>query len=149
MLGGLHTPGADSENRATKEPETITVLQEHRKRQLAERIAAGKRYTNHDLVFAAPLGGPLRGPNVRRRNFQPILEAAELNNMGFTPYSLRHTFATLSIAAGASPKAVSYALGHASVSFTLDVYVHIVGSMNLDASGKLGNLLFRGTRGQL
>ncbi len=128
------------------EPETVAVLQEHRKHQLAECIKAGKRYTHHDLVFTAPLGGTLHGPNVHRRNFLPILEAAKLTDKPYTPYSLRHTFATLSIAAGASPKAVSYALGHASVKFTLDVYCHIVDSIKLDASGKLGRLLFKGAR---
>jgi integrase len=128
------------------EPETVAVLHEHKKRQLAERLAAGKRYTDNGLVFSTPTGEPLAPRNVQRRNFNPVLERAGLTGKNYVPYCLRHTFATLSIAAGADPKAVSHALGHRNVNFTYNVYVHIVESMKLDAQGKLANLLFRGVK---
>ena len=41
---------------------------------------------------------------------------------GITPHDLRHTAASLAIAAGANVKAVQRMLGHASASMTLDVY---------------------------
>lgn len=40
---------------------------------------------------------------------------------GLTIHSLRHTFASLSIAAGAGVKTVQNALGHADASITLNV----------------------------
>ena len=41
---------------------------------------------------------------------------------GITPHDLRHTAASLAIAAGANEKAVRRMLGHASASMTLEVY---------------------------
>jgi hypothetical protein len=39
-----------------------------------------------------------------------------------TPHDLRHTAASLAVAAGANVKAVQRMLGHASAAMTLDVY---------------------------
>jgi integrase len=57
-----------------------------------------------DLVFTAPGGGPLRLGNWRTRVFDPACAAAGI--VGLTPHDLRHTAASLAIAAGANVKAV-------------------------------------------
>lgn len=44
-----------------------------------------------------------------------------------TPHDLRHTAASLAIAAGANVKAVQRMLGHASAAMTLDVYAGLFG----------------------
>jgi integrase len=79
---------------------------------------AGKHATAH--VFTAPNGGSLRLSNYRRRIFDPAVTAAGLGDL--TPHELRHTAASLAVAAGANVKAVQRMLGHASASMTLDVY---------------------------
>jgi len=71
-----------------------------------------------------------------------ILERAKLP-ASHTLYSLRHSFSTLSLAAGADPKHISAALGHTSVAFTLDTYTHLVPALRKDAAAKLEKLLFR------
>jgi integrase len=71
-------------------------------------------------VFTAPTGGPLRLRNLRSRVFEPACQEAGLSNL--TPHDLRHTAASLAIAAGAQVKAVQRMLGHASAAMTLDVY---------------------------
>ncbi|SDY90088.1 Phage integrase family protein [Modestobacter sp. DSM 44400] len=58
--------------------------------------------------------------NWRRRVFDPALKVAGLGEL--TPHELRHTAASLAIAAGANVKAVQRMLGHASAAMTLDVY---------------------------
>jgi site-specific recombinase XerD len=123
------------------EPPIIKIFQEHRKRQLVERMSAGKKYQNNNLVFCTLTGEPLSLTNVHRRNYRPIITAAKLKN-SLTLYSLRHSFATLSLAANVEPKIVSYDLGHESVAFTLDVYCKVVEKMRLNAEGKLDSILF-------
>jgi integrase len=49
-------------------------------------------------------------------------------------YSLRHTCATLLLMAGVNPKVVSERLGHASIKMTLDVYSHVLPSMQQAAA---------------
>jgi site-specific recombinase XerD len=44
-------------------------------------------------------------------------------------HDLRHAFATQLLVAGVHPKVVSDALGHASTTFTMDVYSHVLPSM--------------------
>jgi integrase len=90
--------------------------------------AAGKR--SADLVFTAPNGGALRNTNFRPRVFQPAAESVGL--AGVTPHDLRHTAASLAVAAPANVKAVQRMLGHASASMTLDVYAGLFGD-DLDA----------------
>lgn len=78
-----------------------------------------------DLLFRAPEGGPLRYNNFRNRVFDPAVKAAGLAGMGVTPHKLRHTAASLSIAAGADVKVVQTMLGHKDASMTLNVYGHL------------------------
>ena len=53
-----------------------------------------------------------------------------------TPHDLRHTAASLAIAAGANIKTVQRMLGHASAAMTLDVYAGLFGD-DLDAVAAL------------
>ncbi len=79
----------------------------------------------HDLLFTAPGGGPLRYSNFRSRIFDPAVRDAGLGGMGVTPHKLRHTAASLAIAAGADVKVVQTMLGHKDASMTLNVYGHL------------------------
>jgi integrase len=92
-----------------------------------------------DLVFTAPQGGVLRINNWRPRIFDPACEAAELT--GITPRDLRHTAASLAIAAGANLKAVQRMLGHASASMTLDLYAGLFGDDLDDVAARLDLLV--------
>ncbi|MFB7162061.1 tyrosine-type recombinase/integrase [Streptomyces sp. NPDC056242] len=78
-----------------------------------------------DLLFSAPEGGPLRYANFRARVFDPAVREAGLDGMGVTPHKLRHTAASLAIAAGADVKVVQTMLGHKDAAMTLNVYGHL------------------------
>jgi integrase len=90
-------------------------------RSLVDELAAtmaGK--SPDDLVFTSPDGLTLRLMNFRRRTFDAAADRAGLS--GLTPHELRHTAASLAVAAGANVKAVQRMLGHASAAMTIDVY---------------------------
>ena len=57
-------------------------------------------------------------------------------------YDLRHSSATLSIAAGTDIKTVSSRLGHADIRTTLNIYTHTLEEMDKKASDNLENMLF-------
>jgi len=65
-----------------------------------------------ELVFSTPAGAPLRNTNFRRRHWDWAVKEAGLH--GLTPHDLRHTAASLAVAAGANVEAVQRMLGHAS-----------------------------------
>jgi integrase len=85
---------------------------------------ASRTHGPDDLVFTAPLGGPLRESKFVPGYFKPAVRAAGLPaTLRF--YDLRHTAASLLIREGASVKAVQKQLGHATASITLDTYGHL------------------------
>lgn len=74
-------------------------------------------------LFVGGSGGRLNPHNWRERVFKPAARTAGLGDMH--PHELRHTAASLAIAAGADVKAVQRMLGHASAAMTLDLYAHL------------------------
>lgn len=80
-----------------------------------------------NLVFTTQNGTPVSVDNFRCRQWKALTEAAGLSGIGF--HSLRHTHATLLIAAGVPVKVVSERLGHKSVALTMRVYVNVLPTM--------------------
>lgn len=88
-----------------------------------------------DYVFAAPQGGLLRVA-VARKFVRRGLEAAGLPTQ-FRTYDLRHTCASMLIAAGAHPRAIMERLGHSSITTTLDVYGHLFPALEAEVTDRL------------
>jgi integrase len=59
-------------------------------------------------------------------------------------HDLRHTHATLGLAAGVPPKVMSDRLGHATVAFTQDVYMHAIPRLEEEAADQMAALIFGG-----
>ena len=62
-------------------------------------------------------------PRAYQYKFKKYLEKAEIRDINF--HALRHTFATRAIEQNIDVKVLSEILGHATVNFTLDRYVHL------------------------
>jgi integrase len=114
---------------------TMQALVAHRGQQEIEKITAGNTYQGHDFVFAGQNGAPLSLANVTTRYFKPLLKGAGLPAIRL--YDLRHTHASLLLAAGVPVHVVSARLGHASAKMTLDVYAHVLNGQQEDAIAKL------------
>lgn len=111
----------------------VAALFEHRKQMLAEGLAAAK------WGFCNIAGGPLRRSHFHRQHYKPLLKKAKLPYVRF--HDLRHTSATLLLAAGVHPKVVQERLGHSQISVTLDTYSHILPSMQVEAAARLDQVL--------
>ncbi len=82
---------------------------------------------------------PFRRSNMLRRRWHVLLDALKIERRGF--HVLRHSFASLTIAAGADIKTTSEALGHKSAAFTLTVYSHAIPGRQAEAAAKVDALL--------
>lgn len=76
------------------------------------------------LVFPGTRGGHLNLGNFRRRVWYPALDAAELERRPL--YQMRHTYATLALAAGARIEWVSRQMGHRDIRTTLRFYARFL-----------------------
>ena len=88
------------------------------------------------FVFQAPLGGPLRRSNFRRRVWLPAVRNSVGEPMRF--HDLRHTHVALLIAQGEHPKTIQTRLGHASILTTLGTYGHLFEGLDEAAADRLG-----------
>ncbi|MBT9584667.1 site-specific integrase [bacterium] len=98
-----------------------------------------------DLVFRTLDGEPLHAGPLRRTDLRRLLKKAGLDER-LHLYSLRHSQATIMLQAGVNPKVMAERLGHCSVQLTLDVYSHVIPTMQRDVASKIDGILFEDTR---
>ncbi|MGE5334845.1 MAG: tyrosine-type recombinase/integrase [Nitrososphaerota archaeon] len=73
-------------------------------------------------------------------SFTRILRRAGLPAIRF--HDLRHTCATLALAARVNPKVVSEMLCHSTVSITLDILLHVLPDMQQDAVTVMAQIIY-------
>jgi integrase len=121
---------------------TVVVLQAWRARQREEMFAFGRRPDDDTLLFSWPDDGRPYHPERFSREFDRRLE-----RLRFEPrirlHDLRHTWASLALAADVPVKIVSERLGHAKTAITSDLYQHVTPGMQHDAAEKVAGLIFR------
>ena len=120
------------------DPATIAGLRANRARQAEERLAVGPAWQEHGLIFTWYDGGPIH-PERFSTWFETRATRSGLPKIRL--HDLRHSYATATLAANASPKVVSERLGHAKVSITLDVYSHALPSMDEQAALTVARLI--------
>jgi integrase len=120
------------------DPATIDALRAHRKQQLEERMVAGPTTQDSGLVFTRPSGAPIHPEYVSRR-FTQLSRRAGLPRIRL--HDLRHSYATAALTTGISAKVVSERLGHSSVSITLDIYSHVLPSIDEEAANTVASFI--------
>jgi len=132
-------PKTDRGRRAVPlDPETVRVLQEHRRWKLEERKGAGDAYQDQGLIFCQSDGRPL-DPDVVTHTFGRLAVRAGLPVIRL--HDLRHTFATLSLKAGIPTEVVSRILGHRNPVITQLFYQHAVPCLEEDAIARFAALV--------
>jgi integrase len=99
-----------------------SVLRDHRRRQLEERLAFGRDYVDLDLVFP-DLKGTLFNPENQSKRLRRRVTRLGLKEIRF--HDLRHTYATLARRSGMDIKDLSVRLGDENVATTMNLYQHI------------------------
>lgn len=140
-VGYEATDGTPKGNRARTidiDEHTVAMLKAHRRRQLEERMAWGEAWTDTGLVFTREDGTPLH-PQTALHHLRRLSAKAGVPKIRL--HDLRHTHATLGLAAGVPAKVMQERLGHSSIEITMDLYSHVVPGMQADAAAKIGGLL--------
>lgn len=137
----LVEPKTERGRRQISIPRSLTeALRALRLHQDEAKRKAGRLYEDHGFVFANRWGRPIYRRQFIRCVFKVALVKAGLPK-AIRLYDLRHTSATLLLKAGEHIKVVSERLGHASVSITLEVYIHVLPGMQEGAAARIDALL--------
>ncbi len=136
-LGVTQSCAPKSRRTIALSPTVCILLGQLKERQIGERLLLGLKLQDDDLVFSKPDGDPL-DPSTVTHNFGRMVKRAGLNARF---HDLRHTYATLMLAAGVHAKIVSEALGHSTVAITLDIYSHVTPGLQEAAAKQLDSLL--------
>ena len=123
-------------------PFVMELLKRRQREQTAQRLQAGslwQAWSSVDeqktaLVFTTAAGDHL-SPQTVYLHYKRL--AAQIGVPDSRVHDLRHTFAVLSLQNGDDVKTVQGNLGHATASFTLDVYGHVSERMKEDSAARM------------
>lgn len=112
----------------------MTELRAHRLRQAQELLQIGVRLTDDSFVCTRRDGKPLQPQSITHA-WDHFVTASKLPRIRF--HDLRHSHATIMLAANVHPKIVSERLGHSRVAITLDTYSHVIPGMQEEAAAAI------------
>ena len=125
--------------RSIKVPaDAMQALRAFRAWQRRQALQLGDQWQASGRVFTAWNGAPIH-PDTVTGWFARFIKENDLPDISL--HSLRHTNATLLIAAGTNLQTVAARLGHASVTTTSKIYAHAIQSADAAAADTLQDLL--------
>lgn len=134
----IATPKNDKPRTIVPAPSVMKLLRRQRAKQAEQRLKLGDAWEDTGLVFTNDTGGYLSYRTVYDC-FKRIVDKMGIPSARF--HDLRHTFAVSSIRAGDDIKTIQGNLGHATASFTLDVYGHFTEDMKKESSQRMEHFI--------
>jgi len=117
---------------------TVEVLKNQIERIKVEKGKASVVWQDRDFVFPSTIG-TVMDPSSLVKKFKQSLKRAGLSDIRF--HDLRHTAASLMLNNGVDILVASRRLGHAKPSITLDVYGHLLTSVQNEVADKMDGLI--------
>ena len=123
--------------------EVVAALREHRRTQDERRAALGTVWADNDLVFPSEVGTPVNARNLDRE-FRRFIERAGVPPIPI--HSVRHTVATLAVAAGEDVRTVADLLGH-NTQVLMNTYAHVLAHRKAEVITTISELVLGGEPG--
>ncbi len=123
---------ASSRRSVVLDPRTVETLRVHRRTQREDRLAWGPAWQDSGLVFVREDGSPLHPQRLSTWFHKVVLDVGQ---PPIRLHDLRH------YAAGQPAKVVSERLGHSSIAITLDIYSHVLPSMDEAAAAAIAGAI--------
>lgn len=121
-------------------PEQLVALLIQRRNEYdAFKRRIGSVSSDHDLVIYNLKDGGTVFPSNLTKAYLHDVRSSGLPHIPF--HSLRHTHATLLIEKNVNVKMISERLGHSKVGITLDVYSHVLPSMQQEVADKVDEII--------
>ena len=138
----LETPKTELSRRTLDLPtKTVTVLREHREKQLRQQSGDGDGRPGpgpSNLVFPGS-SGRLMAPSTMLRDLKEL--AGRVGDLTITFHALRHFHASVVLQNHPNPIVASRRLGHSSVITTLKIYGHLMSGWQQGAADAFGQAM--------
>lgn len=118
---------------------TVAYLRRHVAMLAREKRAHGTAYHSAGKLMCHPDGRPIHADTVTRR-FNRLVDRAGVPRIRL--HDVRHTYATLALDEGVDPKILADRIGHANMSYTLQIYTHRSTGRDKDAAAKVAGAIF-------
>ena len=105
--------------------------------QAQDKLRAGDKFTDNGFVVTNEFGHYIEQKTFKDY-YDRMLKDADVGH--FTFHALRHTFATRALERGMDCKTLSAILGHYSVAFTMDTYVHSMDEHKRNEMNKMDDM---------
>ncbi len=131
----ISTTKNDKARVITAAPYVMQILKETKNQQFTARFQLGAAWKNEwNLVFTKNDGSFIPCQTVLK-HFKKAAAKIDCPDARF--HDLRHTYAVTSLQEGDDIKTVQQNLGHATASFTLDVYGHVSEKMKKESAARM------------
>ncbi len=120
---------------------TASIMTDHRQHCVEQAGMLRRSMADDDYVFARQDGTPWP-PDAYSQLWRRTMAALGIK---CRLHDLRHSSASLLIAAGADVKLISARLGHASTAFTMDTYGHLLPGAQEEMAERLARMLDAGS----
>lgn len=117
----------------------ITMLKKHKLKYMKKQLKYGVGKNKDDYVICQHNGQPYK-PFSFTKKFRTFLNKNNLRHIRL--HDLRHTNASVMLSQGISPKVAQQRLGHSDFSTTMNIYSHVMKTMETEAAQKLDDVLF-------
>lgn len=138
VKGGQHYIAATKNDKSrvlTVAPFVIDILRTVHREQMQNHLACGLAWQNeYNLVFT-DRSGHFIVPQTALKRFKAVANKIGRPDARF--HDLRHTYAVTALQEGDDVKTVQQNLGHATASFTLDVYGHVSEKMKRESAARM------------
>lgn len=119
-------------------PFVMQILKRHRIQQMEQRLRVGPLWEDSGLVFTNELGRHLARCTLVK-DFKKVVTQIGAPSVRF--HDLRHSYAVAAIRSGDDIKTVQGNLGHATASFTLDIYGHVTDQMKQASAARMDSYI--------
>ena len=137
----VRTPKSGRPRTVDLDEQTVAMLRAHK----SARGSLSLTLARDDAFVLGDVNGRVRHPERFSRRWETAVRQARMASGDALPairlHDLRHTHATLLLAAGVPVKVVSERLGHANATITLGVYAHVMPGMQAEAAARFAALM--------
>lgn len=117
----------------------IDILKKQRTAYLETKLKLGKEFEDIDIVIFNYRNGKTIFPSNLTKTFKKDIKASGLPDIRF--HDMRHSHATMLIQQKTNVKVISERLGHSKVGITLDIYSHVLPSMQSEVADVIDKIM--------